>query len=491
MTCTKKGAFFFLCLTIVFSFNVEAKRYIVRYKNIENSGRVSALSKPSQRSIVHLTKKSEIDALKKQSDVAYVEEDVYLHANYEPGDSHGTVDSRFDEQWHYGNVNGLNLPLVWDLTTGSTSQVVAVVDTGYTDHSELSGRIASSADMIDDAILGRDGDGRDNDGHDPGDYNTGFESCSGGSMKNSSWHGTHVLGTVGANAENGVGGVGVNWKAKLVAVRVLGPCGGWLSDIADGIRWAAGGTVSGVTNNPYPAKVINLSLGGPGACSNTLQEAIDYARSQKSVVVVAAGNDGNNMDYYPYQPSTCRGVITVGATDSGGVKAYYSNYGKAVDVWAPGGTSFQGVLSLGNSGSQGPMTEIYKTMAGTSMASPHVSGVASLILAVNPDLYPNQVEGALRESSLANGVLDARDAIDIAMSMTPDPNYTVPEFSTGTTPVSTAPTPIFTSDDNGGACGSVIDVSGGSSGGGPGQFMVTLAIGLMLIVIPKKSFKKN
>lgn len=486
MTKLKKGTFFYLLFCLFFSVTTaHAKRYIVRYKESSLEARTNGETrfKKFRKEIKTIKSDSELKKVKSQSDVLFVEEDVFLTTFYEPGDSSGTRDPEYDNQWHYLS-NGINLPLAWDVTTGAAQQVVAVVDTGHTNHSEFSNRIVSSADMINDTSVSRDGDGRDNDGSDPGDYLNGSEACGGGQFKNSTWHGTHVLGTVGANAENGKGVVGVNWKARLVSVRVLGPCGGWLSDIADGIRWAAGGQVSGVATNPYPAKVINLSLGGAGACSQTLQEAIDYARSQKAVVIAAAGNDGNNMDWFPYQPATCRGVITVGATDSAGVKAFYSNYGKSVDVWAPGGSTFNGVLSLSNSGSQSPSTESYKRMSGTSMAAPHVAGVASLILAVNPDLYPAQVEGALRESSLSNGLLDARDAIDIASSMSPDPNYTVPEFSSGTTPISSAPVPIYTSkEESGGACGSITHVDG-SGGGGPGGFLATLLFGI-LIFLPK------
>lgn len=481
MTLLKKGTFFLFAIFISYPSFAKSKRYIVRFKDGSKQIEAMGVRSKLKKEIRMMNSQQEVESLRKQSDVLFVEEDVYLHANYEPGDSFGTRDPQFDNQWHYLS-NGVDLPLAWDMTKGDASQVIAVVDTGHTNHSELSTRIVSSADMINDTSVSRDGNGRDNDGSDPGDYLNGFEACGGGTTKSSSWHGTHVLGTIGANAENGSGVVGVNWKSKLVSVRVLGPCGGWLSDIADGIRWAAGASVSGVSNNPFPAKVINLSLGGPGSCSRDLQDAIDYARSQKAVVVVAAGNDGTNMDYFPYQPASCRGVVTVGATDSGGVKAYYSNYGKSVDVWAPGGSTFNGVLSLSNSGSQGPVAESYKKMAGTSMASPHVAGIASLILAVNPALYPAQVEGAMRESSLRFGILDARTAIDIASSMSPDPNYTVPEFSSGTTPISQAPTPIYRSEDNGGgACGSITDISSG--GGGPGSFLATLTFGLLMSLL--------
>src|SRR5690606_15464034 len=159
-----------------------------------------------------------------------------------------------------------------------------VLDTGYADHNDLDANIVPGYDFIIDEAVAGDGDGRDGDAHDPGDWYGGYAS---------SWHGTHVAGTVAAVTDNGAGLAGVAYKAKVQPVRVLGHGGGYTSDIADAIVWASGGTVDGVPANENPAEVLNLSLGGDGSCAQdpVTQEAIDGAIERGVTVVVAAGND--------------------------------------------------------------------------------------------------------------------------------------------------------------------------------------------------------
>jgi len=189
---------------------------------------------------------------------------------------------------------------------------------------------------------------------------------------------------------------GVNWQAKLLTVRVLGKCGGTTSDITDGMRWAAGLSVTGVPNNPNPAKVLNLSLGGTAlTCSSAWQSAIDAINAAGGIVVVAAGNSNTNAS--GAIPANCNGVIVVGATDRSGVRASYSNYGSAVDVSAPGGESgTNGVLSTLNTGTTTPGSDSYAYYQGTSMATPHVAGVVSLMLAISPTLNFTQTETILK-----------------------------------------------------------------------------------------------
>jgi serine protease len=157
----------------------------------------------------------------------------------------------------------------------------------------------------------------------PADWITAAESSSGFfagcPIQNSSWHGTHVAGTVAAATNNAVGVSGIDWASKLQPVRVLGKCGGYLSDIADAMRWAAGLSVPGTPLNANPARVINLSLGGSGACSATLQSAVDSVIAAGTVVVAAAGN--NAGDAGNFQPANCNGVIAVGATTRAGARA--------------------------------------------------------------------------------------------------------------------------------------------------------------------------
>jgi serine protease len=211
-----------------------------------------------------------------------------------------------------------------------------------------------------------------------------------------------VAGTIAAKTNNGSGVAGVAFNAKIVPVRVLGKCGGYTSDIADAIIWASGGSVAGVPANANPARVINMSLGGGGACDTTTQNAINSARSRGTVVVVAAGNE--NTDASSSNPANCAGVVTVAATNRSGGRAYYSNYGTVVDVAAPGGdvrTTGGGILSTLNAGTTVPGADSYAFYQGTSMATPHVAGVVALMLAKTPSMTPDQVESTLKSTSRA------------------------------------------------------------------------------------------
>mgnify|MGYP003042995289 CR=1 FL=1 len=186
-------------------------------------------------------------------------------------------------------------------------------------------------------------------------------------------------------------------------MRVLGRCGGFTSDIADGLIWASGGTVSGVPANANPARVANLSLGGSGACGTTMQSAVNSARSRGMTVVVAAGNSNANAGNFT--PANCGGVVTIAAVNRGGGKAFYSNFGAVVDVAAPGGdvrtSAANGILSTLNSGTTTPGGDSFAFYQGTSMATPHVAGVAALMLARNSSLTPDQVETHLRNTARA------------------------------------------------------------------------------------------
>ncbi|RMG65314.1 MAG: hypothetical protein D6709_03105 [Chloroflexi bacterium] len=315
-------------------------------------------------------------------------------------------DPLYSQQWHYsapapGNY-GANLPNAWNITTGSTSIVVAVVDTGILfGHPDLSGRTVSGYDFVSDVTKANDGDGRDANASDPGDWASADECYPGSPALSSSWHGTHVAGTIGAGTNNATGVAGINWVSKILPVRVLGKCGGTSSDIIDGVRWAAGLSVPGVPANANPARVINLSLGGISACSSAWQNAINQVVSNGAVVVVAAGN--SNAPAGNFTPAGCANVITVAATQRNGSKAYYSNYGPAVEISAPGGetrsNTSDGVLSTLNNGATAPGAHSYKFYQGTSMAAPHVAGIASLMLSVKPALTPAQVLALLQSTA--------------------------------------------------------------------------------------------
>ncbi len=364
-----------------------------------------------------------LELLAQDDEVELVEEDVMLQATATPNDT------QYNNQWHYYEATGgLRAPAAWDNATGQ-GVVVAVLDTGYRPHADLNANILPGYDMISDSFVGNDGNGRDNDARDPGDW-TNVGECGNGqptSFRGSSWHGTHVAGTIAAVTNNNNGVAGVAYNAKIVPVRVLGKCGGYTSDIADGIIWAAGGTVSGVPANANPASVINMSLGGGGACSSTTQNAINIARNNGAVVVIAAGNDNSNANNF--NPGNCAGVVNVASTGRNGGRAYYSNYGTSVDVAAPGGAMNSandpnGVLSTYNTGTTTPGSDSYGYSQGTSMAAPHVAGVAALIKQVKPAATPDEIEQILKStarsfpaacSGCGTGIVDANAAVLNAM----------------------------------------------------------------------------
>ncbi len=355
--------------------------------------------------------------------VEYVEVDVRMYPVLTPNDP------RYKDQWNYfGTTAGINAPAAWDKSTGS-GIVVAVVDTGRTPHSDLDANTVAGYDFITNTTTAQDGNGRDDNPNDPGDgYSNSACGSSAPPSANSSWHGTHVAGTIGAVTNNSKGVAGVAFGAKIQHVRVLGRCGGALSDIADGVIWASGGTVSGIPANANPAQIINMSLGGGGSCSTTYQNAINGAVNRGSTVVVAAGNSNNNASNN--QPANCNNVITVGAIDSNGARSVWSStakssYGSVVDLAAPGST----IWSTLNSGTQGQGSESYASYGGTSMATPHVAGVAALVQsrrkALNRALYtPAQLETLLKntvrafpqtpDQALGAGMLDANAAVTAA-----------------------------------------------------------------------------
>lgn len=359
-----------------------------------------------------------ITTLAADPNVEYAEEDRLMKRLLTPNDS------RYSEQWHYyETAGGLNLPAAWDITTGA-GVTVAVLDTGYRPHADLNANIVGGYDFISDTFVANDGNGRDTNAQDPGDWNTAGQCPPDPGAYDSSWHGTHVAGTIAAATSNGSGVAGVAFGSRVLPLRVLGRCGGYTSDIADAIVWASGGAVSGVAANPNVARVISMSLGGQGSCDSTTQNAINSARSRGSVVVVAAGNEQQNAGNV--SPASCSGVITVAAVNRNGGRAWYSNYGAVVDVAAPGGdtsVTANGVLSTLNSGTTTPGSDTYEFYQGTSMATPHVAGVVALMLSRNSALTPDEVEARLRGSTrpfpatcnqCGTGIVDALAAVNAA-----------------------------------------------------------------------------
>ena len=342
-------------------------------------------------------------------------------------------DPRFGEQWGLSGAYGIKAAEAWENATGE-GVVVAVLDTGIASHSDLDANVLPGYDFIDDTAVANDGDGRDGDASDPGDWVTANQCGGSHGAQNSSWHGTHVAGTVAAVANNGKGVAGVAPAARIVPVRVLGRCGGYTSDIADAIVWAAGGQVAGVPANAYPAEVINLSLGGAGTCGSTMQNAINSATGKGATLVVAAGN--SNINAGSASPANCNNVIAVAASDSGGKRSIWSssqqsNHGPLVDIAAPGSS----ILSTLNSGSKGPAGESYASYGGTSMAAPHVAGVVALVQQVSsPVRTPMQVEALIKATAtpfpatpdreIGTGIVNAQAAVAAALGgpLPPDPD---------------------------------------------------------------------
>lgn len=301
-----------------------------------------------------------------------------------------------DSLWGLNGTYGIAGPTAWAQTTGSSSVVVAVIDTGIRTHPDLDpNNFVTGYDMVSDIDVANDGTARDADPADPGDWLTAeeietnevFAECIEG---DSSWHGTHVAGTINAKSDNAIGVSSVAPGVKIQVVRALGKCGGSLSDIIDSVTWASGGTVPYVTANPNPADVINMSLGGGVPCFTEIQDAIDGAVSRGTTVVAAAGN--SDQDVVTSFPANCSNVIAVAAVNSGGQRAGFSNFGSQVDVAAPG----VDILSTYNSGTTVPDASVYGWMDGTSMATPHVAGLAALVKSAYPSLTPAQIEARIK-----------------------------------------------------------------------------------------------
>ncbi|MCX4765701.1 S8 family serine peptidase [Streptomyces sp. NBC_01275] len=402
--------------------------------------------------------------------VAYVVPDRLNTPKADPNDT------EYAKQWDlYESTAGMNVPGAWTTSTG-TGVTVAVIDTGYVAHTDLAANIVGGYDFIADTAVSVDGDGRDSNPADPGDYYAANECGDGIPASNSSWHGTHVAGTIAAVTNNNKGVAGIAYGAKISPVRVLGKCGGYDSDIIDAITWASGGTVSGVPANSNVAKVINMSLGGDGACTSATQSAITAAVNRGTTVVVAAGNENDNVANH--SPGNCNNVISVAATSRTGAKASYSNYGSLVDISAPGGQTStgtaNGILSTLNSGTKTASTESYAYYQGTSMATPHIAGLVALLKSANSSLTPAQIETAIKNNARAlPGACSGGCGAGLADAAKTVAAVSGSGGSTGTTVFSS--TTAVSVPDNGSAIESSIAVSG-RTGNAPSALQVGVDI---------------
>jgi serine protease len=329
--------------------------------------------------------------------------------------------------------SSIDIESAWTVNRGNPSLVVAVLDTGVRfDHPDLAGRLLSGRDFVGSDqdgtgmaplsyLYANDGDGWDADATDPGDWisqtdlmNPLLVGCDGGAGPiDSSWHGTQVSGLIAAATGNGIGMAGIA-DVKILPLRVLGKCGGYDSDILAAMRWAGGLPVPGVQSNATPARLINMSLGSAGSCSDPAgsgslyQQVVAELRLVGVSVIASAGNDSRSVNL----PANCPGVIAIGGLRQVGTKNGFSSLGPEVVISAPGGNCVNGagqtclypILSTTNVGTTIPQGSGYTdggltAAIGTSFSAPQVTGVAALMLSVNSQLWPDDLRALLRSSA--------------------------------------------------------------------------------------------
>jgi serine protease len=363
-------------------------------------------------------------------------------ADVNPETTVGGIQARTIDQWYLKKpsatpgqvVSSINAPAAWDVTTGTATTIVAVLDTGVRmDHPDLAGQFVSGYDMIgfgsnssaQSVAIANDGGGPDADPSDPGDWvsqadvNAGTlgSGCDSTDISNSSWHGTRVSGLIAAVSNNGLGMAGVGWGLKIMPVRVLGKCGGYDSDILAGMKWAVGIAVPGLPANANKAKVLNMSLGGSGSCGTTgtgalYRDVISQVNAAGATVVVAAGNsEGQAVGL----PGNCPGVVTVAALRHVGTKVGFSSLGPEVTVAAPGGNCINTgagqaclypMVSTTNAGTTTPVANDgsytgSNASVGTSFSAPIVSGIVGLMASVRPNLTSVEATQILKSTARA------------------------------------------------------------------------------------------
>jgi serine protease len=351
------------------------------------------------------------DRLSQLDEVEFAEPDALKKINA------FTNDPVFPNQWYLQNTqaSASNFTAAWELGTGAGQTVVAVLDTGITDHPDLRNKLVPGYNFISDPVLAMNGMGRSANPTDPGDYidaavrnDPAFVSGCGAENlvfdTHSSWHGTQVAGLIAAQTNNAYGMAGAGWDLRILPVRTLGKCGGRDSDILAAMLWAAGIPVPGVPNNPYPARIINLSLGSATPCSKSYASVLAQLAG-KAVVVAAAGNDGGPVG----SPANCAGVLAVAGLRHQGDKVGYSSYGKEVGISAPAGNCINTEVNqpclfplqtTTNSGLKGPvepaMTDEFNYTVGTSFSAPLVSAAVALMVDLNPALTPAETTAKIK-----------------------------------------------------------------------------------------------
>jgi serine protease len=332
-----------------------------------------------------------LKALKRRDDVVYAEPNFVRKAYVTtPSDPH------YVSQWHYPLIN---LPQAWDTSVGTSNVIVAVMDTGVLlAHPDLTNRLTAGYDFISDPVNALDNDGIDSNPNDPGDKRNGSTS---------SFHGTHVAGTVGAASNNALGVSGVSWNAMIMPLRVLGKDGGTTYDSIQALKYAAGLANDSGTVPQNRADIINMSFGSTGY-SQAEQNTINTIKDLGIILVAAAGNESTSQQTYP---AAYTGVLSVSALTMEKKAAWYTNFGPWIDIAAPGGSTSadlngdgypDGVLSTGGDDSAVTVQFLYTFLQGTSMAAPHVSGVAALMKSIYPGLTFDRVTNLLGKASLTD-----------------------------------------------------------------------------------------
>ena len=338
-------------------------------------------------------------------------------------------DTLYPQQWNLHDAKGISAPEAWATTQGS-GVTVAVIDSGIVKHPDLDANVLPGYDFITEPSIARDGNGRDADPTDQGNWEEAGVCAAGSEASESNWHGTHVAGSIAAIMNNKRGIAGVAPNAKILPLRALGMCGGYDSDIADAMVWAAGGTVEGVPANTHPAQIINLSLGGEGTCPATYSKAIAEVNKRGAILVVAAGND--NQDTSKIAPANCGGSIVVGSTNQKGQRSDFSNYGKIVDVSAPG----DGIMSTVDLGTTVSTGAGYTEYDGTSMAAPQVAGIIALMKSVDPSLTADRAKQVLKQSAkpltcnvnaCGAGIANAASALEVLQGKNATPAHPKPK----------------------------------------------------------------
>ena len=400
-------------------------RYIVRFKTRLASG-ISAKSYapmsasagtkaervlPLDNSIVVKLSEAQRAALSSHPDVEAIEIDRKIKAFFEPNDA------EYSQQYGMQGTYGIDAPAAWNISAGAQTKLVAVVDSGVDfTHEDLQGSIWSNPGEIASNGLDDDGNGYVDDirGYD-------FGSQQGDSdPTDENGHGTHVAGIIAATGNNALGVIGVAWQTTIIPVKCLDDMGnGYISYLVNALDY-----VSLLKDQGYPIAVVNMSL-GTDEMSDALTRAVERVAQRGILLVAAAGNNyGRNNDELGSYPANTKSpnVISVAASNAAGGLASFSNYGPTtVDIAAPGSD----ILSTVPVALKGVP---YDYNDGTSMAAPHVSGVAALVATVNPSAPSALIKSillatvtprtGLKKKTLSGGIVNAYSAVSVGVAST-------------------------------------------------------------------------